>query len=294
MDALFQDLLIGVTNFFRDSEIFEEIQKQVIPQLFVGKAAGTTIRVWVPGCSTGEEAYSIAILLRERMEELKEHFKVQIFATDIDREAINQARAGVYPSSIVADVSPERLAQFFYEEHPDGSTYRIHKNIRDMLIFSEHDLINDPPFSKLDLISCRNLLIYIGAELQKKLMSVFHYALNPGGMLVLGSSESVGDFVNIFATIDRKAKLYQRKADDLGPRPIGIAKSTPASARTGNRTAGGTAMKATTNFLCMRSSREPFSNTILPLVRWSPNAATSFTCWVAPAVTWNRHRARPA
>ena len=225
VDALFRDLLIGVTNFFRDAEIFEEIQKQVIPQLFVGKAAGTSIRIWVPGCSTGEEAYSIAILIRECMEELKGNFKVQIFATDIDREAINHARAGIYPSSIVADVSPERLAQFFYEEHPDGRTYRIHKNIRDMLIFSEHDLIYDPPFSKLDLISCRNLLIYIGAELQKKLMSVFHYALNPGGFLVLGSSESVGDFVNIFATIDCKAKLYQRKADDLGSRPIGIARS---------------------------------------------------------------------
>jgi len=224
VDALFRDLLIGVTNFFRDSEIFEEIQKQVIPQLFVGKAAGSAIRVWVPACSTGEEAYSIAILIRERMEELKGHFKVQIFATDIDREAINHARAGVYSSSIVADVSPERLAHFFYEEHPDGSAYRIHKNIRDMLVFSEHDLINDPPFSKLDLISCRNLLIYIGSDLQKKLMSVFHYALNPGGMLVLGSSESVGDFVNVFATIDRKAKLYQRKVDDRDPHRIGIAK----------------------------------------------------------------------
>jgi two-component system, chemotaxis family, CheB/CheR fusion protein len=224
VNALFQDLLIGVTNFFRDSEIFEEIRKQVIPQLFVGKAAGSTIRVWVPGCSTGEEAYSIAILLREHMEELKEHFKVQVFATDLDRDAINRARAGIYPASIVADISPERLAQFFYEENPDCSTYRIHKNIRDMLIFSEHDLINNPPFSKLDLISCRNLLIYIGAELQKKLMSVFHYALKPGGMLVLGSSESIGDFANVFATIDRKAKIYQRKADDLGPHRMGLAK----------------------------------------------------------------------
>ena len=224
VDALFRDLLIGVTNFFRDSEIFEEIQKQVIPQLFAGKPVGSAIRVWVPGCSTGEEAYSIAILLRERMEELKGHFKVQVFATDLDREAIKQARAGVYPSSIVADVSPERLAHFFYEERPDGSAYRIHKTVRDMVIFSEHDLINDPPFSKLDLISCRNLLIYIGAELQKKLMSQFHYALNPGGMLVLGSSESVGDFVNVFTTIDRHAKIYQRKVDDFRPHRMGIAK----------------------------------------------------------------------
>ena len=226
-DALFRELLIGVTSFFRDSEIFEELQKQVIPQLFAGKAAGSVIRVWVPGCSTGEEAYSIAMLLRERMEELKENFKVQIFATDIDREAIDHARAGIYPSSIIADVSPERLAHFFDQEHPDGSAYRIHKTIRDMLIFSEHDLIKNPPFSKLDLISCRNLLIYMGAELQKKLMPLFHYALNPGGMLVLGSSESVGDFVNLFAPIDRKARIFQRKAHDFGPHRLSIAQLFP-------------------------------------------------------------------
>ena len=221
-DALFRELLIGVTSFFRDAEIFEEIQRQVIPQLFAGKAAGAVIRVWVPGCSTGEEAYSIAMLLRERMEELKENFKVQIFATDIDREAIDHARAGVYPSSIIADVSPERLAHFFDQQQPDGSAYRIHKTIRDMLIFSEHDLIKNPPFSKLDLISCRNLLIYMGGELQKKLMPLFHYALNPGGMLVLGSSESVGDFVNLFAPIERKSRIFQRKAHDFGPHRMGI------------------------------------------------------------------------
>jgi two-component system CheB/CheR fusion protein len=221
-DALFRELLIGVTSFFRDSEIFDEVQKQVVPQLFAGKAAGSVIRVWVPGCSTGEEAYSIAILLRERMEERKENFKVQIFATDIDREAIEHARAGVYPASIIADVSPERLAHFFDPEQRDGSTYRVHKSLRDMLIFSEHDLIKNPPFSKLDLISCRNLLIYMGAELQKKLMPLFHYALNPGGMLVLGSSESTGDFVNLFAPTERKSRIFQRKAHDFGPHRLGI------------------------------------------------------------------------
>ncbi len=223
VDSLFRDLLIGVTNFFRDPEIFEEVRKQVIPQLFAGKAPGSVIRVWVPGCSTGEEAYSIAILLRERMEDLKENFRIQIFATDIDRESIDHARAGVYPSSIIADVSPERLAYFFDQEQADGSGYRIHRNIRDMLVFSEHDVIKDPPFSKLDLISCRNLLIYMGPDLQKKLMPLFHYALSPGGMLFLGSSESVGDFTTHFITIDRKAKIYQRKADDLG-RGTGIAR----------------------------------------------------------------------
>ena len=227
VEALFRDLLIGVTNFFRDPEIFETLQKQVIPKLFAGKAANKAIRVWVPGCSTGEEAYSIAILVREHMEEQKETFKVQVFATDIDREAIDHARNGVYPASIIADVSPERLAHFFEQDHPDGGTYRIHKTIRDMLIFSEHDLIKDPPFSKLDLISCRNLLIYMGPELQKRLMPLFHYALNPDGMLMLGSSESIGDASNLFATIDRKAKIYQRKADEFSPRRTNIASLFP-------------------------------------------------------------------
>jgi len=229
-DALFRELLIGVTCFFRDSEIFDGVQKQVIPQLFAGKAPDSVIRVWVPGCSTGEEAYSIAMLLREGMEERKENFKVQIFATDIDREAIEHARAGVYPSSIIADVSPERLAHFFDQEQPDGSAYRIRKIIRDMLIFSEHDLIKNPPFSKLDLISCRNLLIYMGAELQKKLMPVFHYALNPGGMLVLGSSESVGDFVNLFEPIERKSRIFQRKAHDFGPHRLSLPGLSESSA----------------------------------------------------------------
>ena len=219
VDALFRDLLIGVTNFFRDTDVFEQLGKQIIPKLLTGKPPGATIRVWIPGCSTGEEAYSIAMLIQEGMEQLKENFKVQIFATDIDREAIEHARAGVYPSSIVADVSAERLAHFFYEEQPDGNTYRIHKTIRDMLVFSEHDFIKDPPFSKLDLISCRNVLIYIDTELQKKLMPMFHYALNPGGVLVLGSSETVGEFGSHFTTLDRKSKIYQRKIDELGHRP---------------------------------------------------------------------------
>jgi two-component system CheB/CheR fusion protein len=146
------------------------------------------------------------MLLRERMEELKENFKVQIFATDIDREAIDHARAGVYPSSIIADVSPERLAHFFDQEQPDGSYLPHPQDHPRHAHFFRARPHQNPPFSKLDLISCRNLLIYMGAELQKKLMPLFHYALNPGGMLVLGSSESVGDFVNLFAPIDRKVK----------------------------------------------------------------------------------------
>ena len=211
-DALFRDLLIGVTNFFRDPEAFRALEEQVIPKLFAGKDAGDAIRIWTPGCSTGEEAYSIAILLVERMEALKQNHNVQMFATDIDSKAIATARAGLYPASIAADISPVRLARFFTAE-PGGSVYRIHKTIRDMLVFSEQNVIKDPPFSKLDLISCRNLLIYMGGDLQKKLIPLFHYALNPDGALFLGSSETVGEHGDLFIVLDRKAKLYERKAD---------------------------------------------------------------------------------
>jgi two-component system CheB/CheR fusion protein len=216
LDALFHDLLIGVTNFFRDAEAFEALQRQVV-QLLSAKPAGSLIRVWTTGCSTGEEAYSLAILFREQMEAMKQSFKLQVFATDIDSRAIDAARAGSYPSSIASDVSPERLARFFSQ---DGGCYRINKAVRDTLIFSEHDLIRDPPFSRLDLISCRNLLIYLGPELQRKLIPLFHYGLNPDGVLFLGSSETVGDFVELFAAIDRKAKLYRRLDTQGADRPV--------------------------------------------------------------------------
>jgi two-component system CheB/CheR fusion protein len=204
-----------VTSFFRDPEAFAALEEQAIPRLFERRPAGATIRVWAPGCSTGEEAYSLAMLLQERAEALKQSYKVQVFATDIDRQAIEQARAGVYPASIATDITPERLARFFSFE-PDGNTYRIHKSTRDLLVFSEQDVIQDPPFSKLDLISCRNLLIYLGAELQKRLVGLFHYALNPGGYLFLGTSETVGEYTNLFVVVDRKSKLYQRKQDGRG------------------------------------------------------------------------------
>ena len=227
VEALFRDLLIGVTSFFRDPEAFKALEEQVIPQLFAGKPAGGVVRVWSPGCSTGEEAYSLAILLQERLEALKQNYKVQVFATDIDSQAIATARAGLYPASIAADISPERLARFFTAE-PDGSAYRIHKSIRDMLVFSEQDVIKDPPFSKLDLISCRNLLIYMGGDLQKKLIPLFHYALNPGGFLFLGTSETVGEFGDLFAALDRKSKLYQRKEDIHGAQRAGPGPVSPA------------------------------------------------------------------
>ncbi len=212
IDGLFRDLLIGVTNFFRDPEAFEALEVKVIPRLFEGKPPGAPVRIWVPGCSTGEEAYSIAILLREYMETLKRNFMVQVFATDVDNRAIEQARAGYYPASIAGDVSPERLGRFFVSEN-DGGTYRVQKGLRDLLVFSVQDVIKDPPFSKLDLISCRNLLIYMGGELHKKLIPLFRYALQPGGTLFLGTSETAGESTHLFTVLDRKWKLYQRTMD---------------------------------------------------------------------------------
>ena len=211
IEALFHELLIGVTNFFRDPDSFEALGK-LLPRLFKDKNPGDAIRIWTTGCSTGEEAYSIAIVLYEYIQEHKENFQVQLFATDIDPQAIAIARMGVYPEGIAADVSPERLARFFTADK-ETNTYRIHKNIRDMLIFSEQSIIKDPPFSRLDLVSCRNLLIYMGTELQKKLIPLFHYALNPGGILFLGNSETIGEYSNLFKPLDLKVKLYEKLED---------------------------------------------------------------------------------
>jgi len=225
LDHLFDDLLIGVTSFFRDKAAFAALEAIAIPALFRGKPAGSTIRVWSAGCATGEEAYSIAILLRERMETLKQSYKLQVFATDVDSKAIGQARTGCYPESIADDISPERLSRFFIQESDGG--YRVNKVLRDMLVFSEQDLIKDPPFSKLDMISCRNLLIYMGPELQQKIIPLFHYALKPRGILFLGTSETIGDHLELFSTMDRQGKLYQRKEDSFGAERLLRRKFSP-------------------------------------------------------------------
>ncbi len=224
--ALFRDLLIGVTSFFRDPDAFRILEEKVIPSIFAGKREGAVIRVWSSGCSTGEEAYSLAILLAEASEARKESFTIQVFATDIDSEAIAHARAGVYPASIASDLTPERLARFFTIES-GGGVYRIHKGIRDMVIFSEQDVVKDPPFSKLDLISCRNVMIYMGSVLQKKLLPMFHYALNPVGALFLGTSETTGDFSGLFSAVDSKQKLYRRKEDITSTRRNAIDTFVP-------------------------------------------------------------------
>jgi len=218
LDALFRDLLIGVTGFFRDPEIFRVLEEEVVPRLFEGRADGAPVRVWCAGCSTGEEAYSLAILLHEHMERLQRPFTVQVFATDIDAHAISLARGGVFSPSASAGLSEDRLSRYFTLE-PDGSGYRAAKAIRDLLVFSVQDLIKDPPFSRIDLLSCRNLLIYMGAGLQKKVIPLFHYALNPGGFLFQGSSETVGDFGHLFAPIDRKSRIFRRREEARGGLP---------------------------------------------------------------------------
>ncbi|WP_051080328.1 chemotaxis protein CheB [Thiomicrorhabdus arctica] len=209
IEALFHDLLIGVTNFFRDPEVFTTLKTQVLPKLFNRKGLQNTIRIWSVGCSSGEEAYSLAILLKEYMTETSLHYTVQIFATDIDAQAIASARRGIYPTTISENISVKRLRQFFTIER--NGQYRIHKSIRDMLIFSEQNIIKDPSFSKLDLISCRNLLIYLNLDVQKQIIPLFHYSLNPGGVLLLGSSESIGEFGDLFDVLDQKSKIYQSK-----------------------------------------------------------------------------------
>src|SRR5499427_5432993 len=212
--ALFLDLLIGVTDFFRDPEAFRALEAMVIPKLFEEKGADNEIRVWVTGCSTGEEAYSIAILLREHLEKLAAAPKVQIFATDIDENAMGIARAARYPASVVKEVSPERLRRFFVHE---AGTYRVAKELRDMCIFSTHSVIRDPPFSRIDLISCRNFLIYLKPELQAQIIPLFHYALRPSGYLFLGSSENVSRHSELFTSLDRKSRIFRRR--DLATRP---------------------------------------------------------------------------
>jgi two-component system CheB/CheR fusion protein len=206
IENLYKELLIGVTSFFRDPESFEKL-KDILLELVKSKPDNGQIRVWVPGCSTGEEAYSIAIILWECMNEAKKYFNVQIFATDIDTNAIEKARTGSF-SGIASDVSKERLNSFFTSE---GNIFYVRKEIREMLIFAPQSIIKDPPFTKLDLISCRNLLIYFNTELQKKIIPLFHFSLLSNGILFLGSSETISGFVDLFSMLDKKWKIYKRR-----------------------------------------------------------------------------------
>jgi two-component system, chemotaxis family, CheB/CheR fusion protein len=210
LDVLFKELLIGVTKFFRDYQAFHVVGSKVLPELIKKKQKNDKLRVWITGCSTGEEAYSIAILIQECLQEFKlqRTLKVQIFATDLDAEAIHKARLGTYQTNIANDISAERLERWFTLK---DNAYHINAELREMLVFAEHNLIRDASFTNLDLLCCRNLLIYFNAELQNKLLPVFHYVLKPGGVLFLGPSESISSYNDLFAPIDSKWKIFKRR-----------------------------------------------------------------------------------
>lgn len=207
--ALYDDILINVTEFFRDPEVFEQLKKTVFPRIAPSAQNAVAVRMWVPGCASGEEVYSIAIAFLEYLGERSQEVSVQIFGTDISDAALEKARSGTYPPSIVQDISAERIRRFFSKV---DSHYQISKRIREMCVFAKQNLIKDPPFSKLDLISCRNVMIYLAPVLQKRVIPIFHYALKPNGFLLLGSSETIGTFSELFSLEDKKAKIYRRRA----------------------------------------------------------------------------------
>ncbi|HEV8038483.1 MAG TPA: chemotaxis protein CheB [Bryobacteraceae bacterium] len=207
LKALYEDILINVTEFFRDPEAFDALKKIVFSSLLSHRESGAPIRIWVPGCSSGEEVYSIAIALLEFLEEKIHDIGIQIFGTDISEVALEKARNGIYSPSIIQDLGAERLRHFFTKS---DSNYQISKRVREMCIFAKQNMVKDPPFSRLDLISCRNVLIYLGPALQKRLIPIFHYGLKPNGFLMLGSSETVGGFSDLFAPTDKKSKIYSK------------------------------------------------------------------------------------
>ena len=208
IENLYEDLLLKVTSFFRDPKVFHTLKKRVIPAILKNKTKGQEVRIWVPGCSSGEEAYSIAISLIEAMGNKRSVFPVRIFATDVSESSINKARQGIYGKNIKNDVTPERLKRFFTKT---DNSYKVSKLLREMCIFSKQNVFRDPPFSNLDLISCRNLLIYLQPVLQKEVFRKFHYALKPGGFLLLGNAESAGGYSNLFKTLDRRQKIFVKK-----------------------------------------------------------------------------------
>ncbi|MES9915926.1 MAG: chemotaxis protein CheB, partial [Candidatus Thiodiazotropha sp. 4PDIV1] len=207
LNSLHKDLLIGVTSFFRDPEAFKGIASKYLPQLF-REAKEDKLRLWVSGCSTGEEAYSLAILCCEVLETLKIKMDVKIFATDVDREAILTASAGVFAESAVADIEPGMLSKYFYRR---DEGFHISRQVREMVVFAQHNLVKDPPFTNMDLISCRNLLIYLQPVLQKRVLELFNFALNPKGILFLGSSETTGEMAEYFDPVDHKWRIYQSR-----------------------------------------------------------------------------------
>jgi len=216
VDILFKELLIGVTNFFRDESVWEMLKETIFPDIFAKQKPGTTLRAWVPGCSTGEEAYSLAIVFKEALEKFnpKSGISLQIFATDLDNDAIETARKGQFPANIASDVSPNRLNRFFILT---DEGYRVNAEIREIVVFAQQNIIMHPPFTKIDILTCRNLLIYMDAELQKKILGLFYYCINPEGIMILGSSESLGKQSSLFTPVDAKLRIFKRSNAALNP-----------------------------------------------------------------------------
>jgi chemotaxis methyl-accepting protein methylase/PAS domain-containing protein len=233
LDILFKELLIGVTSFFRDPAAWQQLAKLALPELLASRSASGSLRAWVTGCSTGEEAYSLAIVLSEELKRMKSssNISIQIYATDLDKEAIEKARQGLFPENIAADVSSARLTRFFVKQ--EGG-YRVNKEIRSMVIFATQNLIMDPPFTRLDILCCRNLLIYLTPELQKKIFPLFHYSLNPHGVLFLGSAESIGGSAKLFTPLALKERIFQRSESILLGKqldfPVGVLPTRPGRA----------------------------------------------------------------
>ena len=213
LDALYSDVLISVTSFFRNPEAFEFLKSKVFPK-FLEQRSDEPVRVWVVGCSSGQEAYSVAMAFTEASEKARHMRRLQVFAPDLNETLLEKARRGLYAKNLVPDVSPERLRRFFVEE--EGG-YRVSKALRDMVVFARQNLISDPPFSRMNLICCRNLLIYLGSSLQKKALPAFHYALKPEGFLFLGMSESIGSFSDLFEPVDKKHWIYSKKPAQARP-----------------------------------------------------------------------------
>ncbi len=232
LDLLFKEMLIGVTAFFRDADVWQELEDTVLPTLLARRSAdGARLRAWVVGCSTGEEAYSLAMAFREAAEALPEYgaCELQVFATDLSADAIAVARSGQYPAAIARDMSPQRLARFFTER---AGGFLIDQRIREMVLFAQHDVILDPPFTRLDILSCRNLMIYFGASLQRRLIPLFHYSLRPGGVLLLGGSETVGRSQAMFRPLHPKSRLYWRSDNDAAAGTVYLAPPRRSSSRT--------------------------------------------------------------
>ncbi len=269
---LFRDLLIRVTSFFRDAEAFEALEAKAIPQLFKGKTADGAVRVWVPGCATGEEAYSLAILLREQLDRLKGAPKVQVFATDIDDAAIATARLGRYPATLLDGLSAQRRERFFWLAQ---GSYVVTKEIRDLCTFSGHNLVRDPPFSRMDLVSCRNLLIYMNTDLQAKVIPTFHYSLLPGGILLLGGSESAAQHGDLFEPIDKAARIFRRRDTQSPDLQLSVSLNPPRDA---NSSRAMIAQDGTQNMADLKSSSSAAGGN-----RMSSGGAVSDGGRIAPA-----------